>query len=57
MKMRAATIWLCLAFLWLIDAGFALRRHDHRQALVAGVVAAGFLGAGFYLSARSGRRR
>jgi L-asparagine transporter-like permease len=56
-EMRAATIWLCLAFLWLIDAGFAFRRHDVRQAMVAGIVAVCFLAAGIYFSATRDRRR
>ncbi len=57
MNVRAATIWLCLAFLWLIDAVFAFRRHDLRQALVAAFVAACFLGAGLYFAGMRNRRR
>jgi hypothetical protein len=56
-KMRAATIWLCLAALWMIDAGFAFRRHDLRQALVAASVAACFLVAGLYFAVKNPRRR
>lgn len=57
MNVRAATIWLCLAFLWLIDAAIAFRRHDVRQALVAALVAACFLGAGMYFISVHNRRR
>jgi L-asparagine transporter-like permease len=55
--MRASTIWLCLAFLWLIDTGLALHRHDSRQALIAGVVAGCFALAGFYFARRPRQRR
>jgi len=55
--MRAATIWLCLGVLWLIDAGFAFRRHDLRQPTVAAIVAACFLAAGLYFAAKTERRR
>jgi L-asparagine transporter-like permease len=55
--MRAATIWLCLGILWMIDAGFAFRRQDLRQALVAGIVALGFLGAGVYFAGKQRPRR
>jgi hypothetical protein len=54
--MRAATIWLCLGLLWLIDAGFAFRRHDSKQALVAAVVAACFVAAGLFFAARGKSR-
>jgi L-asparagine transporter-like permease len=54
--MRAATIWLCLAFLWAIDAAFAFRRHDGRQALVAAIVALCFLAAGIFFAAKATRR-
>jgi hypothetical protein len=55
--MRAATIWLCLAVLWMIDAGFAFHRHDLRQALTAAIVAVCFLAAGLYFAAkRPGRK-
>jgi len=55
--MRAAIIWLCLAVLWVIDAGFAFRKHDPRQGLVAAIVAICFLAAGLYFaSKRPGRR-
>jgi len=57
MKMRAATIWLCLAFLWLIDASFAFRRHDVRQAIVATIVAGCFLAAGLFFVAKGNRRK
>jgi hypothetical protein len=50
--MRAAAIWLFLALLWSIDAGFAFRRHDSRQALVATAVALGFLAAALYFLGR-----
>ena len=58
MKMRAATmIWLSLAFLWMIDAGFAFRRHDLRQGAVAAIVAVCFLAAALYFATkRRGRR-
>ncbi len=55
--MRAAAIWLCLGFLWLIDTGFALRMHDPRHTLVAGIAAVGFLIAGFYHMATHAQRR
>jgi L-asparagine transporter-like permease len=55
--MRAATIWLCLAILWMIDAGFAFHRHDLRQALVAAIVAVVFLAAGLYFAAKRPWRR
>jgi hypothetical protein len=56
--MRAATIWLCLALLWFIDATVSPSdRHDVRQALVAGLVAACFLAAGIYLPRSASRRR
>jgi hypothetical protein len=55
--MRAATIWLCLAVLWIFDAGFAFRRHDARQGFVATIVAICFLAAGLYFAyKRPGRR-
>jgi hypothetical protein len=50
--MRAAIIWLCLAVLWSIDAGFAFHRRDLRQGCVAAVVAVCFLAAGLYFAAR-----
>jgi L-asparagine transporter-like permease len=50
--MRAAAIWLCLAILWMIDAAFAFRRHDLRQALIAAIVASCFLAAGLYFAAK-----
>jgi hypothetical protein len=53
--MRAAAIWLCLGFLWLLDAAFALRSHDARHTFVAGIAALGFLCAGFYHMARKRR--
>jgi hypothetical protein len=56
-QMRAATIWLCLAALWAIDAGFAFRRHDLRQGFVAGMVAICFLAAGLYFASRRPGRR
>jgi len=56
--MRAATmIWLGLAFLWMIDAGFAFRRHDLRQGAVAAIVAVCVLAAGLYFAAKTERRR
>jgi L-asparagine transporter-like permease len=55
--MRASAIWLCLALLWLIDTGLALRRHDSRQALIAGAVAGCFLVAGFYFARKPKARR
>jgi hypothetical protein len=56
-EMRAATIWLCLGLLWMIDAGFAFRRHDLRQALIAAFVAVCFLAAGVYFAVKNPRRR
>jgi hypothetical protein len=50
--MRASAIWLTLGLLWSIDALFAWRRHDARQALVAAIVALCFFAAGFYFAAR-----
>ena len=57
LKMRAAAIWLVLGLLWMIDAGFAFRRHDLRQGVVAAVVAVCFLGAGAYFTRKSPQRR
>jgi hypothetical protein len=54
--MRAATIWFCLGLLWLIDAGFAFRRHDSKQALVAAIVSACFFAAGTFFAARGKSR-
>jgi hypothetical protein len=54
--MRASAIWLCLGILWSIDAFFAWRRHDGRQALVAAIVAIGFVAAGIYFAARGKSR-
>jgi len=51
-RMRASAIWLTLGLLWSIDALFAWRRHDARQALVAAIVALCFFAAGFYFAAR-----
>ena len=56
MQMRAATIWLCLAVLWIFDAGFAFHRQDPRQGFVAAIVAICFLAAGFYFAAKRARR-
>ena len=56
-KMRAAMIWLCLALLWMIDAGLAFHRHDLRQALTAAIVAACFLAAGLYFAAKRPRAK
>jgi hypothetical protein len=55
--MRAAIIWLCLAVLWIIDAGFAFRRHDLRQGFVAAIVAICFLAAGLYFASKQSGRR
>ncbi|AXC15367.1 hypothetical protein ACPOL_6123 [Acidisarcina polymorpha] len=41
----------------MIDAGFAFRRHDLRQALVAAVVAGCFLITSLYFAARGKQRR
>jgi L-asparagine transporter-like permease len=56
MQMWAATIWLCLAVLWIVDAGFAFHRRDLRQGFVAAVVAICFLAASLYFSAKRPRR-
>jgi len=54
--MRASAIWLVLGMLWSIDAFFAWRRHDARQALVAAIVAAGFVVAGVIFAVRGKSR-
>lgn len=54
--MFASAIWLVLGLLWLVDAFFAWRRQDARQAVVAAIVATGFVAAGIYFAARAKSR-